>query len=1454
MATNTAKVIVHTPKLDKEKFTSYKNEVEFWQDAVGVDLKKQASILLLALPNEEGDNVRDQVLEHFEPKYLKKDDGVDILLTFLEKKYGKDEMMSGLDKYKEFRELCRKDESITEYISNFETKYNRISKIGAVLPPLVLCFELIRNANITEQEEKLVLTAIDFEKKDDLFNMAKISLRRFLGDGCSGSSGSGGGGGAAVKQEALWTGNGNRGSYGRGNSDYRGSNGRGNSDYRGQRGNSGYRGQHGNSGYRGQRGRGQQNRGRGILVDKSGDRPLNPEGDNGKPRTCFACGSYRHYASVCPYNTGKSENKKENVRFADGVGDSSYEDKSDCHRSVEEEAFVTDIVLYTGYNRSKIRELGVEAHNCAVLDCACTSTVCGQNWFEAFRDSLSDVDSAKIEENPGTKLFRFGGGTVLGSKGSFKIPVYVAGMNLYIVTDVVESDIPLLLSKSAMKKAKMVLDLEHDMVTILGRKVALNETSSGHYCVPITRDMLEQDVFVSIGLESMNSDDLKKALKKLHRQFGHPEMIRLIKLLKGANVWKEEFQEVLTKIHKHCWCKEYSRSPSRPVVSLPKADKFNDLVCMDLKEWKSPKKYILHLIDYHTRYTQSIFIDRKLATTVIDCIMIVWVSIFGVMKCLLSDNGGEFTADETREVASILNVELHTTGAESPWQNGLCERNHHVIDMILTKLQAEYPKSRMSVLLKWAILAKNSLAMWNGYSSHQLVFGQNPNLPNILQARIPALDDFTSSETFAEHLNALHSAREGFIQSEYCGRIKRALRHRIRASEQTFHHGDKVFYKRDGHEKWLGPAKVLMQDGKIVFVRHGSAIVRVSLNRIMLDTWTDGQGTTVDNSPDNSAQNIVPKPRVNNDACGSHEGAIDNSGEVDVSVELDNNEAGDEGGEAMGNVDDGHGNEVLNDDNQNVNDDHGNEVLNEDNQNRLVDTPVTRQSQRILNQQHGWEVYLVTLPSSRHKEPDCIMAKQVELDKLRSFDVFEEVPYVGQHCISTRWVLWMKGSEVRARLVARGFEEDPGTAVDSPTVSKSSVRFVLAMTVAHHWIIKSTDIKSAFLQGMSLKRNVYLVPPKEAGAGDKVWKLKRCLYGLSDAARQFYESVTEEMVTLGCMKSNLDPSMFYKRDENGLSGLLVSHIDDFLHSGTDSFENSTTAKLCKRFIAGSHSERSFSYVGYQLTQFSSCIVVDQNSYLDSIEVGTMAAERELQKDEPLSSEELTEFRSLVGSLNWVVQGTRPDLAFSLVELSTKFKNATVRDLVTVKKLVLKAKQSKTDVVFPDLGPESGWRVIGYCDASFANLSDGVGSCMGYVVFLVGHHNKACPIAWKSGKISRVVNSTEAAEALALSEVIGESILLKKLLVSVKGSNMKSMKVTILTDHKGVHEALSSTKMVKNKRLRIDIAEIKECISKGDITEVRRCTTKQQLADCLTKKGADGRKLLAVLQSGILPSV
>ena len=54
----------------------------------------------------------------------------------------------------------------------------------------------------------------------------------------------------------------------------------------------------------------------------------------------------------------------------------------------------------------------------------------------------------------------------------------------------------------------------------------------------------------------------------------------------------------------------------------------------------------------------------------------------------------------------------------------------------------------------------------------------------------------------------------------------------MRASEQGFEHGDRVFYKREGKERWLGPGKVVFQDGKVVFVRHGGVFVRVSPNRL----------------------------------------------------------------------------------------------------------------------------------------------------------------------------------------------------------------------------------------------------------------------------------------------------------------------------------------------------------------------------------------------------------------------------------------------------------------------------------------------------------------------------------------------------------------------------------------------------------------------------------------------
>ena len=73
-------------------------------------------------------------------------------------------------------------------------------------------------------------------------------------------------------------------------------------------------------------------------------------------------------------------------------------------------------------------------------------------------------------------------------------------------------------------------------------------------------------------------------------------------------------------------------------------------------------------------------------------------------------------------------------------------------------------------------------------------FGTPPNLPNIMTAaRPPALDGTNMSGILARHLNALHAVRKAFIESEADERIRRALRSKMRASEEGFNHGDRAY-------------------------------------------------------------------------------------------------------------------------------------------------------------------------------------------------------------------------------------------------------------------------------------------------------------------------------------------------------------------------------------------------------------------------------------------------------------------------------------------------------------------------------------------------------------------------------------------------------------------------------------------------------------------------------------
>ena len=153
-----------------------------------------------------------------------------------------------------------------------------------------------------------------------------------------------------------------------------------------------------------------------------------------------------------------------------------------------------------------------------------------------------------------------------------------------------------------------------------------------------------------------------------------------------------------------------------------------------------------------------------------------------------------------------------------------------------------------------------------------------------------------------------------------------------------------------------------------------------------------------------------------------------------------------------------------------------------------------------------------------------------------------------------------------------------------------------------------------------------------------------------------------------------------------------------------------------------------------------------------------------EKNSLLSNEEKTSYRSAVGHLNWVAEISRPDISFSVCEASTKFKQATVADVLYVNKIIKNAKNSKNAINFSQLNL-SNIKLQLFTDASFNNLPNG-GSQAGQIIFLTNDKSNTCPLYWNSSKIKRVARSTIATETLSLSEGCDVTMYINKLVLEL----------------------------------------------------------------------------------------
>ena len=259
----------------------------------------------------------------------------------------------------------------------------------------------------------------------------------------------------------------------------------------------------------------------------------------------------------------------------------------------------------------------------------------------------------------------------------YRVPCSIGGKNIVLELDVVDCNIPCLISKEAMKRGKVNINVERDEITIFGQKIKLKTTNSGHYILPIgdieiDSEMKELQVFMSEEL-GKDKDFTEKEIFRIHKSLGHPSMKVMETMMKHANVYDDDVKCILNKLYDSCMtCFKFKRSVPKPKISPPMANDFNETLCMDLKIFKKRNLIILYIIDMFTRFTVAKIIPDKRPESVIKVLLDCWIlNLFGAPRRILFDNGGEFYNAKMKDLCHNFNIKFISTGAESPWQNGM---------------------------------------------------------------------------------------------------------------------------------------------------------------------------------------------------------------------------------------------------------------------------------------------------------------------------------------------------------------------------------------------------------------------------------------------------------------------------------------------------------------------------------------------------------------------------------------------------------------------------------------------------------------------------------------------------------------------------------------------------------------------------------------------------------------
>ena len=412
-------------------------------------------------------------------------------------------------------------------------------------------------------------------------------------------------------------------------------------------------------------------------------------------------------------------------------------------------------------------------------------------------------------------------------------------------------------------------------------------------------------------------------------------------------------------------------------------------------------------------------------------------------------------------------------------------------------------------------------------------------------------------------------------------------------------------------------------------------------------------------------------------------------------------------------------------------------------------------------------------------------AMEKEMGLLCDMKVYDLVPLPpGAHAIGSRWVLEYKsgdgkgGPVEKARFVAKGFTQVPGHDFGrtfAPVARQSSIRIIAAHCAKEDWELHSLDIKRAFLHG-KVEEDVYIKQPhgyEESGPNGEalVGKLNSSLYGIKQAAYEFYKILCKELEGQGFTRCEADHAVFFL-SRNEVRCLLAWHVDDGMAGSNNSlFLSETKRHLHARFGITDMGPIT-KYLGIQFERDRSTreLWIHQGEYILHIldEYGLSDCHPVVLPVDPtypfLSDDAaaklpdipdlLSLYPKLIGELLYLSVCTRPDIAHAVQRLSQYLARPTPR-LFAAAKRILRYLAGTVNYRLHYGGATRTSELHGFSDADWATCPEDRVSITGYCWFYHGG-----VISHVSKKQSTQALSSTEAEYMAITSALQEGLWLR----------------------------------------------------------------------------------------------